>query len=125
MQLTRVHRPHLHSELRHQETFSKVATGPWVQVHLPTICWMMTLIVRNGMSPHGTLFAERCRQSLGGIVCKNVSRAGRSSIGSMAPFCRSAGMFLASFQTHFRTNSATLASLASAVVPFAGNGLVS
>lgn len=32
-------------------------------------------------------------------------------------------MFLANFQTHFSTNSATLASWESTLVPFAGNGL--
>lgn len=84
---------------------------------------MITLIVRNGMSPLGTLFVARARHSFGGIDCRKCSIAGKSSTGSRSCFSRSEGIFLASFQMHLSTSSATFASFESAAVPLLGNGL--
>ena len=84
---------------------------------------MITLIVRSGISPAGTLFVALARHSLGGTDCKKCSMAGKSSEGSNKCFSRSPGIFRANFQTHFSTNSATLASRESGCVPFDGNGL--
>ena len=75
------------------------------------------------MSPHGTLFVALARHSLGGTDCRKCSIAGKSSTGSRSFFSRSCGMFRASFQTHFSTSSATLASCESGEVPLLGNGL--
>jgi hypothetical protein len=90
---------------------------------LPTTCWMITLMVRRGISPHGTLLLARARHSLGGTDCRKCSTAGNSSTGSKLDLLRSSGIFRASFQMHFSTSSATLASVESGNVPFAGNGL--
>ncbi len=79
-------------------------------------------MVRKGISPHGTLFVARARHSFGGTDCRKCSTAGNSSTGSRICFSRSCGIFLASFQTHLRTSSATLASCESGLVPFAGKG---
>ena len=84
---------------------------------------MITLIVLNGISPQGTLLVARARHSFGGTDCKKCSTAGNNSTGSRMCFSRSCGIFRASFQTHLRTSSATLASCESGLVPFAGNGL--
>ena len=91
--------------------------------NLPTTCWMMTFIVRKGMSPQGTLLVALARHSFGGTDWRKCSIAGNNSTGSRACFSRSWGMFLANFQMHLRTSSATLNSLESAVVPSEGNGL--
>jgi hypothetical protein len=88
----------------------------------PTTCWMMTLMVRKGISPHGTLLVALARHSFGGTDCKKCSIAGNNSTGSRCCSLRSCGMFLANFQTHFSTSSATLDSLDSGVVPLLGNG---
>ena len=79
-------------------------------------------MVRNGMSPHGTLLVARARHSFGGTDCKKCSMAGNNSTGSRCCSLRSCGMFLANFQTHFNTSSATFDSLESGVVPLLGNG---
>jgi hypothetical protein len=89
----------------------------------PTTCWIITLMVRRGISPQGTLFVARARHSFGGTDCKKCSMAGKSSTGSSLSSFRSCGMFLANFQTHFSTNSATLASCDSGKVPLEGKGL--
>lgn len=82
----------------------------------------MTLIVRRGISPQGTLFVARARHSFGGTDCKKCSTAGNNSTGSSRCSPRSCGIFLANFQIHFSTNSATFASLESGEVPFVGKG---
>lgn len=91
--------------------------------YLPTTCWMITFIVRKGISPQGILLVARARHSFGGTDCRKCSMDGNNSTGSSACFSRSWGMFLASFQMHLRTSSATLNSLESVVVPLLGNGL--
>jgi hypothetical protein len=80
-------------------------------------------MVRRGMSPQGTLLVALARQSLGGIACKHLSIAGKNSAGSSNCLSRSLGRFLASFQMHFKTSSATFASCESGVVRLLGNGL--
>lgn len=82
----------------------------------------MTLMVLKGISPLGTLFVARARHSFGGIDCKKCSIAGKSSTGSSSSLSRSDGMFRASFQIHFSTSSAILASLASGSVALLGKG---
>lgn len=48
--------------------------------------------------------------------------AGNNSTGSNSCSLRSCGIFLASFQTHFKTSSATFDSLESDNVPLLGKG---
>lgn len=91
--------------------------------HSPTTCWMMTLIVRRGMSPQGTLFVALARHSFGGTDCRKCSMAGNNSTGSRRFLSRSCGILRANFHTHFSTSSATFASCESDDVPLAGNGL--
>ena len=90
--------------------------------HSPTTCCMMTLIVRRGMSPQGTLLVARARHSLGGTDCKKCSMAGNNSTGSSFCSSRSCGIPRASFHMHFSTSSATFASLESGAVPLLGKG---
>ena len=125
------HRPHseLHTQteenhIEHSFRGSKKVPNPGrgKVFDLPTTCWMITLIVLKGISPHGTLFVARARHSLGGTDCKKCSMAGKSSTGSNFVSLRSCGMFRANFQIHFSTNSATLASSAPGSVPLLGNG---
>lgn len=80
-------------------------------------------MVLNGMSPHGTLLVALARHSFGGTDCRKCSMAGNNSTGSNTCFSRSCGMFLANFQIHFSTSSATLKSCESADAPLVGNGL--
>ena len=84
---------------------------------------MMTLIVLNGMSPHGTLLVARARHSLGGIDWRKCSIAGNNSTGSKCDSARSCGMFLANFQIHLSTSSATFDSFESGRTPLLGKGL--
>lgn len=115
--------PHPHSELAN--LLVNVTEVRWRQSRKssPTTCCIITLIVRRGMSPQGTLFVARARHSFGGTDCKKCSMAGKSSTGSSLSSFKSCGMFLANFQTHFNTNSATFDSCESGKVPCAGKGL--